>query len=606
MGARWKPYLTLFTITLLTASLLIAPATADEHDEDPDDVPRLATFAEDLNNPRGLAIDTDGTIYVAEGGTGGDEICVPEPEEDGELCFGATARIVAIDTDGTVTTEVDGLPSIGVDEELGEFIGAADVAVAEDGSLYIAIGFGADSPQRDAVAEEWAPAALLGTIQHWDGDELTEIADLAAWETENDPDADEPSTQSEQGQESDHSNPNGLLITTDGDLLAVDAGGNAVLEIDVETGEISMVAFLPDRFVSPPPFLGMPPGAEFPMQAVPTNLAESADGTLLLTELTGFPFPVGGANLWELGDDTTPSVAYEGFTNAMDLAFVGDDLYVVEFAESGLLGAPQDGGALVRLRADGSRISLLGGELLFPAGVVADADGLLYVTTGSIGPPGSGAVVRFDPSQAADPQIQSACPPLLVPGIAFPDIAGTTHEEAITCAAWHGLFTGFEDGTFGPGSNITRGQFASTAARLIGATDAELATGPTGVFSDVDGTAHAEAINDLAAAGLVSGFGDDTYRPGANITRAQAVTILVGVYEHITETTVPAGDAAFTDIEGNVHASAIVAAAGMGWVRGTTATTFDPGSDIGRGQAASMLTRIGSDLVDGEHLELPS
>jgi len=593
MGTSSRRGMAVLTAALLTVGIVAVPAAADEHD-------RLETLADGLNNPRGITIGPDGTLYVAEAGTGGDDLCVTV--EDDEICMGTTSRVVAIDAQGNVTPVVEDLPSLGLDE--GEFIGASDVVVADDGSLFIAIGFGADSPMRDAIAEDWAPAAMLGTIQHADGGTLTQVADLALWETENDPDADQPSTQGPQGQPSDHSNPNGLLLTSDGRLLAADAGGNTVLDVDLDTGEITMVAFIEDRFAPAPPFLQLPPGTEIPMQSVPTNLVEASDGSILISELTGFPFPVGGANVYELTETTTPDVVLEGFTNAMDLVFVDDDLYVVEFAQDGLLAGPA--GALVRSRADGTRVSLLGGDLPAPGGVAADADGMLHLTINSIGAPGSGAVISFDPSLAADPAIQSACPPLQVAGSALSDIAGTTHEEAITCAAWHGLFTGFDDGTFRPGTNITRGQFATTVAGLIRASDAELPTGPSEVFTDVGGTTHATAINDLAEAGLVSGFDDGTYRPRENVTRGQAVTILVAAYEFATGTAVPTSDDTFGDTPGTTHAASIHAAASMGWVLGTGEGNFSPNAPIIRGQMASVLARIASDLVDGGSLAMPS
>ncbi len=592
MGAVSRRWMAVLTASLLVLGVLAVPAAAAGH-------VRVETLADGLNNPRGIAMAPDGTLYVAEAGTGGDEFCLPM--EDAEICMGATAGVAAIAPDGTVTRVVEGLPSLVAGE--GEYAGAADVVIAEDGSLYISVAFGAESPVRDQVAAEWAPAAMLGTIQHAVDGELTEVADLAAWETANDPDAGQPSTEGPMGQASDHSNPNGMLLTSDGRLLATDSGGNVALEVDVDTGDLTMVAGFEDRFTAAPPFLGLPEGTQVPMQAVPTNLAEAPDGSVLVSQLTGFPFPVDGANIYALTGTTTPEVVHEGFTNVMDLEFVGDDLYVVELAQNGLLAGPV--GALVRVRADGSRVSLLADRLPAPGGVAAGADGMLYLTVNSIGAPGSGAVLRFDPSMAADTEIQAACPPLAVPGTALSDVAGTTHEEAIRCAVWHGLFVGHADGTFDPGSSITRGQFATTVAGLIRASATDLPSGDAGRFSDVDGTTHAAAINDLAAAGLVNGIGDGRYEPGGTVTRAQAASILVAAYAYITANPVPAGEASFGDIAGNRHADAIEAAAGMGWVRGTGDGDFSPNGDLTRGQSATILVRGASDLAVGGFLRLP-
>ena len=586
------------TAALITPGILAAPAAAE--------TPRVEVVVDGLNNPRGIDVGPDGTVYVAEGGTGGDEHCITI-EFDGdevEACMGTTAGVTAIAPDGTVSEVVTGLPSLGMGED--EFIGAADVAAADDGSLYVALGFGDASPLRDEIAEAWAPAAMFGTVQHADDGALTEVADLAAWETENDPDADQPSTQGPQGQPSDHSNPNGLLLTDDGALIVVDAGGNTVLEVDRGSGEIELRALLEDRFVAAPPFLGLPEGTEIPMQSVPTNAALTPDGEIAVSQLTGFPFPVGGARVHVIGDDADDEVAVleDGFTNAMDLTWVGDDLYVVELSHQSLLGGIE--GALVRVRPDGTRISLLRGDLLAPAGVAAGDDGRLYLTNHSLGVPGSGSVIAFDPSKAVDPAIQSACPPLVVGGSALTDIANTTHEEAITCAAWHGLVAGFGDGTYAPAASITRGQLASTVAGLVRATDTSLPTADDDPFTDVAGTTHAAAITDLAAAGIVTGFGDDTFRPRQPVTRAQAVSILVAAYEYASRTDVAAGPDAFDDDDGSVHEANIDAAAAMGWVVGTAPRAFSPQAEIQRGQMASALARVASDLVDAGNLELPS
>lgn len=584
------------TAALIGQAVIAIPAAADQH-------PRVETIATGLNNPRGIDVAPDGTVYVAEAGRGGNDHCetIEEGDESFEICFGATGRITSIAPGGTPTAVRTGLPSFLFSE--GEAIGPSDVSVAEDGSLYVSVGLGADSGTRDHVAAQFAPAGLLGTVQHLDNGSLSEVADLAAWETANDPNAGQPSTQGPQGSPSDDSNPNAVLVASDGSLYAVDAGGNTVLEIDRATGDVTLRAFLPDRFVDAPPFLGLPPGTQIPMQAVPTQATEAPNGDIVLSQLTGFPFPVSGANVYRLTNSTTPAVIAQGFTNAMDVAYLNGELYVLELARHGLFAGPS--GALVRVRSDGTRIALLRDVLFAPGGMAVGPDNLIYITVNTIGEPGSGRVLRFDPSMAADPAIQAACPPLQVAGTALTGIVDNTHEEAITCAAWHGLFTGFADGTFRPGQSITRGQFASTVARMIRESDASLPAGPSGQFNDVDGTTHAASINDLAAADLIRGFGDGTYRPNATVTRAQAVSMLVAAYEYVTGDQVPPGPDAFTDDDGSVHESNINRAAAMGWVRGTTPTAFAPGAPIRRDQMASVLSRVASDLVQTGHLGLP-
>ena len=75
----------------------------------------VTVFAEGLDNPRGLELDPDGLLYVAEGGQGGttstegqcDQVVPPV----GPYTGGDNARISALDADGQRTTVAEGLPS---------------------------------------------------------------------------------------------------------------------------------------------------------------------------------------------------------------------------------------------------------------------------------------------------------------------------------------------------------------------------------------------------------------------------------------------------------------------------------------------------------------
>ena len=76
------------------------------------------------------------------------------------------------------------------------------------------------------------------------------------------------------------------------------------------------------------------------MQAVPTGVVEGPDGFYYVSQLTGFPFPAGGANVFRVNPRTgTYTVYATGFTMAMDLDF-GDDgtLYVLEIDSDNILG----------------------------------------------------------------------------------------------------------------------------------------------------------------------------------------------------------------------------------------------------------------------------
>ena len=590
---------TLVAGALLIQGMIALPAAGQ--DAGPGE--RVRELASGLNSPRGVDVDTAGNVYVAESGTGGDQ-CVLEEEEDEEgnvvefeTCFGTTGNVTRVAPDGTVDREfVTGLPSLAFE---GEAVGPSDVSVAPDGVVYVTVGLGDAAQTRDEGVAEWGEeAAKFGTLLRVEDDGTTTVvADIAQWEAENNPDE-----ASDLGEGLFDSNADGVHAT-DTTVYVADAGGNTILAVDPETGAIELEAVVESRIVELPPFLGGP--AEIPMQSVPTAVTESPDGEIVFSELTGFPFPIGAANVYNVTDDPQdPEVRASGFTNLMGVTFRDGELFALELAHQGLIATEDMAGALVRVRENGSRVSLLRDVLRAPGGVASDDDGIIYLSNGSVFPEG-GSLLAFDPSQAADPAAALACPADEVPGQELSDIGGNVHEEAIQCLAWYEVFTGFADGTFAPNAPITRAQFASTIARLIRASGTDLPAGDEGTFEDVSGT-HADAINALAEAGVLSGYGDGEFRPRRSISRAQAVTIAVQAYEFVTGEVPTLDGDLFSDDEDSVHEESINRAAAAGWANGVAPGMFAPQREISRGQTASVLARVANTLVDEGEFSLPS
>ena len=125
------------------------------------------------------------------------------------------------------------------------------------------------------------------------------------------------------------------------------------------------------------------------MDTVPTSVALGPDGDYYVGQLTGFPFPVGAANIYRVpAAGGAPQVVASGFTHIVDLTFGPDgSLYVVEIAKNGLLAAFNDNdwtGALIRIAPNGTRTELVPGVLTAPGGVAVGSNGDLYVTNNSI------------------------------------------------------------------------------------------------------------------------------------------------------------------------------------------------------------------------------
>ena len=328
--------------------------------------------AQGLNNPRGMAFGPDGGLYIAEAGVGG-PTCFTFPDGS-QVCWGYTGQITRV-LNGQQSVFSPGLVSLSTPS--GEGVGAQDVAFDAQGNLYAIIGLGADPALRDPQGFLGADGMNFGQLVkiHPDGT-WQNMVDVAGYEGVANPD----------GGLLD-SNPYSVLATADGFAVA-DAGGNDLLKIDIN-GVISTTAVFPDRMVEFPPGSG----TMIPMQAVPTTVEMMSDGSYAVGQLTGFPFPVGGANVYRVPMSGAPETYAGGFTNILGTVFGPDgSLFVLEMAHNSLLSGDPTG-ALYRVAPDGTR-TLITQDLFLPTGLAYGPDGALYVAEYGV-IPGMGRVVRI-------------------------------------------------------------------------------------------------------------------------------------------------------------------------------------------------------------------
>ena len=95
------------------------------------------------------------------------------------------------------------------------------------------------------------------------------------------------------------------------------------------------------------------------------------------------------------------------------------------------------------------------------------------------------------------------------------------YNNAVSTMARGGIIVGYPDGTFRPDAPITRAEFATMAVRFF--RDNHIAI-PR--FTDVAGHWAEQYIYLAAEKGLIVGYPDNTFRPDAPITRAEAMTII--------------------------------------------------------------------------------
>ena len=332
-----------FSAALVTGGLLItgAPALAAGGFVGADPAPAVVaptTVASGLDNPRGLAFDRNGALYVAEAGKGGTAPCRPGPE-GGQVCFGLSGAITKI-ARGSQRRVVSGLPSSAAPDGT-QASGPSDVYVDKRGKVLYLIGLGGSPDLRDQVTE------LANTAKLYRIGARSAVADPGAYEKRANPDGVQPPD----------TNPNSV---TDGAIA--DAGGNSLLKLG-SNGRLSTLATFAGRSVTGPA------GTPVTMQAVPTSVVRGPDGSYYVGELTGFPFPAGQARVWKVRPGHRATVYATGFTNIIDLAFGPDGkLLVLEIAKNGLLSGDKTG-ALLRVDRRGRSTEIISTGLTSPGGL---------------------------------------------------------------------------------------------------------------------------------------------------------------------------------------------------------------------------------------------
>jgi hypothetical protein len=312
--------------------------------------------ARGLNNPRQLTYHR-GAVYVAESGKGGAGPCVVGGEGD-RVCLGSTGAVTRI-RDGRQRRVLTGLPSTaGADGSSAS--GPASVRF-DHGRYVLTVGAGIDTAARARLGHR---ARLLGTVLRgtWGRHHRPHlVADIVRFERRHNPDH----------SVAHDSNPNGFAPSRAG-YLVVDSGGNDLLRVR-RGGRIHTLAVFPNRMVSLPPQVG---GGTAPMQAVPTSVTRGPEGAFYVSQLTGFPFPEGGARIWRVRPGHRPTVFATGLTNVTDLAWEHGRLYAVQLTDHGLLaatGLPM--GSLIRVhRGNNVTPDVVAGSLPAPYGLATHGD----------------------------------------------------------------------------------------------------------------------------------------------------------------------------------------------------------------------------------------
>jgi uncharacterized repeat protein (TIGR02543 family) len=153
---------------------------------------------------------------------------------------------------------------------------------------------------------------------------------------------------------------------------------------------------------------------------------------------------------------------------------------------------------------------------------------------------------------------------------------------------------GYPDGSVRPDGGVTRAEVAMMIWRLLA--DAEKNDAIASQFRDVaDDAWYAQAVKYLASIGILEGYSDGTFRPNAHITRAEFVTALSRF-----DMSESAETGKFSDVAGHWASGYISNAAEKGWTEGYPDGTFRPNAEITRAEAATMINGMLERGIDAE------
>jgi hypothetical protein len=393
--------------------------------------PVVTVVMDKLDDPRGLAFGPGGALFVAEAGYGGAP-CPPVPPGGVALnCYGLTGAISRL-WHGRQDRVVSGLPSVsfrlgasarGPHDIAMRFGKGAGSSVLGVGGAHVTIGLENDPASREVQSRPDlgklvhipASALLAPSADLCDHDCWSPVFDIAAYEIGGGPDGGAP-----------ESDPYGLLVERrggpgddedqeDGGDVVVDASGNSLLRVD-EDGHISLLGVFPSRTTTPP---RPTPGTTALTDSVPTAVVVGPDGAYYVGELAGIPFAGttkdgktrDKSNVYriEAGQDPYhPTVFLDGhatgFNAIIDMAFHGDDLYIVQHWTMAADGTTRKDGNVIRVRCagrplvcDGLHPTIVLGGLDGPTSLAFAPDGALYITNHGASPAFTSPTSEYTP-----------------------------------------------------------------------------------------------------------------------------------------------------------------------------------------------------------------
>lgn len=173
------------------------------------------------------------------------------------------------------------------------------------------------------------------------------------------------------------------------------------------------------------------------------------------------------------------------------------------------------------------------------------------------------------------------------------DITGNTHEKGLRYLILKNALTADQQDNYYPNQNVTRAEFAHYLAQTLNLT----ATDESRHFSDVNDTSpYYQSVLKASAAGIVTGYDNETFKPDAYISRVHMAVMIERALNYLDLSIESPNVAKFADYAQifTEYRQAVNIAAQLNIIQGTKKgnhTYFYPAKQTTRGQAASFIYR---------------
>jgi len=173
------------------------------------------------------------------------------------------------------------------------------------------------------------------------------------------------------------------------------------------------------------------------------------------------------------------------------------------------------------------------------------------------------------------------------------DISGITLEKEMRDLIARGIISGYGNGSYKPGQKVTRGQFAKFIASALNLD----MTNTSNVFKDVSpNSALAPGINAAAKVNIIKGRTDGTFHPDDTITRKDMALMIKRAIQYLN-VPLETGSTKFTDISNlnDEYKTAIAEIAQANIIHGYQINgqlKFQPNNEATRAEAAAFISRM--------------